>query len=99
MVNSDDWGVHDLVGYLVRVRATLKPTDIKELQETPAFPQEVLRKGGDRVTVGRRKLTELYEPTDALRELDLPLLDWGGHKWTAASKEGMRRNSNELHAS
>jgi hypothetical protein len=35
---------------------------------------------------------QLYEPTDSLRQLGLPVIDWGQHKWRASSDQGSWRS-------
>ncbi|KAG8886946.1 hypothetical protein FRB99_004337, partial [Tulasnella sp. 403] len=84
MINTGDWGVHDLMKYLVAVRGSLSDVEFGRLQRTAAFPQE--DEGGGYVQ--RKKPSELYEPTETMRELGLPLLDWGKeHKWRSNSDE------------
>lgn len=90
----------DLVKYLVSVRDTLTAEEISKLKKTAAFPLEV--KGVNQPTanhdtatvvkakIERRMPSQLYEPTDTLRSLGLPLLDWGNAKWKPTSEEGKR---------
>ena len=90
MINTGDWGVQELVKYLVAVRSSLTDLEMTKLKQTPAFPRENEKKADD-APVERCKPSELYEPTDALRDLKLPVLDWGTqHKWRAGSDEGLR---------
>ncbi|KAG8892545.1 hypothetical protein FRB99_002633, partial [Tulasnella sp. 403] len=84
MINTGDWGVHDLMKYLVAVRGSLSDAEIERLQHSAAFPQE----GEGEGCVQRREPSELYEPTETMRELGLPLLDWGKEpKWRSNSDE------------
>jgi hypothetical protein len=46
--------------------------------------------GADSQKRPRFKIIDLYEPSDAMRELGLPILDWGDNpKWRYNSDEGM----------
>ncbi|KAG9003819.1 hypothetical protein FRB94_008497 [Tulasnella sp. JGI-2019a] len=84
MVTTGDWGVHELIKYLVAVRGTLTPVEINKLRNTAAFPRE----NPNSKDVDRRMPSELYEPIDVLRDLGLPILDWGTqHKWRPGSDE------------
>ncbi|KAG9042649.1 hypothetical protein FS837_010600 [Tulasnella sp. UAMH 9824] len=81
-----NWGVQDLMKYLVAIKETLTPLEKERLRETAAFPQESATSGPSKPT--RKKPGELYEPTSTLRELELPILDWGvQHKWRPKSEE------------
>lgn len=75
--------------YLVSVRDTLTPEEMRKLQHTAAFPLDV---GGELEektgSKNMRKPFELFEPADALRELGLPMLRWGEGKWRHNSDEG-----------
>ncbi|KAG8883551.1 hypothetical protein FRB97_006398 [Tulasnella sp. 331] len=91
MINTGDWGVQELVKYLVAVRTTLTPVEMTKLQHTAAFPRESPEDSSKHID--RRKPSALYEPTDALRDLGLPILDWGTqHKWRPASEEGAEKS-------
>lgn len=75
--------------YLVSVKDALSPDEYARLRQTAAFPLERPRlKDGYEAPLERRKPFQLYEPTDAMRELGLPLIDWGEHKWKSNSDEG-----------
>ncbi|KIJ33557.1 hypothetical protein M422DRAFT_783144 [Sphaerobolus stellatus SS14] len=100
MVRTGDWSMHDLIKYLVAVEDSLTELELRRLQETVAFTKE---EPGDRPKVNgeadqavvppnpnkeRYRARELYEPSNALRELGLPILDWGqGQKWKSSSEE------------
>lgn len=90
MIGTGDWGVQELMKYLVAVKGSLTPSEREKLCQTPAFPQE--RQGSSEAAPTRTIPSRLYEPTDALRALGLPLLDWSGpHKWRSNSDEGNDR--------
>ncbi|KAG8891638.1 hypothetical protein FRC00_013347, partial [Tulasnella sp. 408] len=81
-----NWGVQDLMKYLVAIKETLTPFEKDKLRETAAFPRESAPSGPSKPT--KKKPGELYEPTSTLRELGLPILDWGTqHKWRPKSEE------------
>ncbi|KAH7882874.1 hypothetical protein F5I97DRAFT_1930497 [Phlebopus sp. FC_14] len=87
MVKTGDWTIPDLVGYLVQVRDTLSDEELSRLASTSAFTKE-----GDQQSSDKRKprcrACDLYEPTDILRQLQLPILDWGEKsRWKASSEE------------
>ena len=82
MINTGDWGVQELVKYLVAIRDSLSADELDRLRHTAAFPREA--------TPGKRYIpADLYEPIDALRTLGLPLLEWSStHKWRSNTVEG-----------
>jgi hypothetical protein len=89
MIKTGDWTIADLARYLASVQTTLAEKEWKKLRATAAFLAE--GKSTPDPATGRPPrfaANQLYEPTPALRELGLPLLDWGaGNKWKAASDE------------
>ncbi|KAG8964407.1 hypothetical protein FRC03_001808 [Tulasnella sp. 419] len=87
MINSGDWGVQDLMKYLVAVKGSLTPTEIGKLRQTAAFPQERGPTADLSQPQKRTIPSELYEPSDVFRELGLPVLDWGTQKWKMHSEE------------
>jgi hypothetical protein len=89
--------------YLVSVKDTLTKEEKDRLKATAAFPLDtsdglVDPAGATDVKkpIVRKKPKELYEPTPAMRDLGLPVLDWGDGKWRPASDEGEfdHRNNN-----
>jgi hypothetical protein len=61
-----------------------------KLKHTNAFPVEMsVKEDGTKPAIVRRKPFELYEPVDTMRDLGLPVLDWGEGKWKPSSEEGM----------
>ena len=95
MIKTGDWTVPQLVKYLTSVRDILSQEEMKRLQQTAAFFREVPA-GSDQATAssmkGKRwKLKDLYEPTDAMRDLGLPVLEWTDvQRWKPGSEEGMQ---------
>jgi hypothetical protein len=76
--------------YLVSVKDTLTDEEMGKLKHTSAFPLEIkTEKDGSQRAIIRKKPFELYEPVEAMRELDLPVLDWGEGKWRPGSDEGV----------
>jgi hypothetical protein len=94
MITTGDWSIVDLLKYLVSVKDTLSSLEWERLEKTAAFPKEGVisastnAPGLDRPTT-RYVASNLYEPADALRELGLPILDWGQAKWKGGSEEGV----------
>jgi hypothetical protein len=83
--------------YLVSVKDTLTTDELAKLRQTAAFPQEVpIGVDGVKPATVRKKPAQLYEPVDALRELGLPVLDWGEGKWKSNSDEGELRRTHIL---
>ena len=83
MIKTGDWTVADLIKYLVNVQMTLSAAEMEKLQATYAFVKE-----GDEKTT-RFRAVDLYEPVDSLRQLGLPIIDWGTNtKWRGVSEEG-----------
>ncbi|KAH0558697.1 hypothetical protein GP486_004654 [Trichoglossum hirsutum] len=78
------WSHVDLICYLASVREDIPPADISRLKDAPIFSAEgASHSGGDR----RYKISELFTPTDLLRRLELPLLQWDG-VFRSSSREG-----------
>lgn len=85
MIKTGDWTIAELIKYLVAVQTTLTAEELERLQMTTAFLRE--RVGDEKVP--RYRAGDLYEPLDVLRELKLPVIDWGTHpKWRSNSEEG-----------
>lgn len=71
------WSHVDLIRYLASVREDIPPDDIKRLKVTPMCPAEVGRdpnQGSSR----RYIMSDLFEPKDTLRDLNLPIIQWPG---------------------
>ena len=85
-----------MVKYLVSVKDTLSAAELDRLKKTAFLPKEgeALLPGlpdangntGKPRTV-RYCANQLYEPSDAMRDLGMPLLQWQGTKWRPSSDE------------
>ncbi|KAK4698280.1 hypothetical protein P7C70_g8001, partial [Phenoliferia sp. Uapishka_3] len=98
LLGQGDWSHFELTKYLVGVKDTLSASELDRLRQTQWLPQE-----GEATIVGppgpggvatkpkvvRHAARELFEPTDTLRALGLPLLDWTSapQKWRSGSDE------------
>ncbi|KAI9786952.1 MAG: hypothetical protein M1839_005183 [Geoglossum umbratile] len=78
------WSHVDLICYLASVRDDIPAADIKRLRDTPIFGAEGT---GQSVSGKRYKISDLFAPTDSLRRLELPVLQWNG-MFRPSSKEG-----------
>ncbi|WVQ80757.1 hypothetical protein IAT38_002862 [Cryptococcus sp. DSM 104549] len=88
LVGGGEWSCHDLMRYLVSVRDTLSEEELKRLRQTAAFPLAIEAPGdGTKPALVRQKPWQLYEPTETMKALGLPLLDWGDAKWRSNSEE------------
>ncbi|KAI0313421.1 hypothetical protein OF83DRAFT_1175689 [Amylostereum chailletii] len=86
MVKTGDWTIIDMIKYLVTVQATLSGEELTRLKATAAFLKEGDSKEGGKAP--RFRASDLYEPVDTLRELKLPLIDWGAdNRWRPSSEE------------
>ncbi|KAK5676920.1 hypothetical protein LTS10_010684 [Elasticomyces elasticus] len=80
------WSHVELIKYLISVKDDIPAEDLKRLRNTPICPAETT--SGDQVGKGKLyRLSELYEPQDSIRKLQLPVLQWPG-VWRAQSPEG-----------
>ena len=71
------WSHVDLIKYLVSVKEDIPGEDIKRLRNTPICTAET--KSSDQANKGKLyRACELYEPSDAIRRLGLPVLHWPG---------------------
>ena len=69
------WSHVDLIKYLASVRGDIPPDDMKRLRSTPICPIET----DSPTEIDRRYLiSDLFEPTESLRSLQLPILQWPG---------------------
>lgn len=98
MIETGEWTIQELLKYLLSVRSTLQPTEIEILRLTPAFFEESTveqnrSEDGTLKKVLRLKVSDLYEPSDVLRNIGLPIIDWRGKdgklKWKHNSEEGI----------
>jgi hypothetical protein len=75
--------------YLVSVKDTLTTDEMGKLKHTNAFPLKMPpNENGSKPSLVRQKPMQLYEPIDTMRDLGLPVLDWGEGKWKPGSDEG-----------
>ncbi|KAF2716811.1 putative HATPase_c domain protein [Polychaeton citri CBS 116435] len=71
------WSHVDLIKYLLSVQNDIPNEDMKRLRDTPICPAE--NRPGDKEGSGKLyRLCDLFEPNDAVRKLNLPLLQWPG---------------------
>ncbi|KIL68939.1 hypothetical protein M378DRAFT_21839 [Amanita muscaria Koide BX008] len=106
MVRTKEWTTADLIGYLVSIRSTLTPEEMARLKATAAFFKEDPEPKSTNAKVQRFQARQLYEPLDAFRQMQIPIIDWNkDKKWRGSSKEatflfelGLRRHPplNEL---
>ena len=96
LLGSGSWSHSDVVKYLVSIRDTLSPAEVDRLRKTSWLPKEgeakVAQPAGADGKVPTPKTVrytadQLYEPIDAFRALELPVVDWPGAKWRAGSSE------------
>lgn len=83
---SPKWSFTDLVQYLVSVKDDIPRQDIERLKATAICPVEE-GQGTERHGGRLYKVSELFEPKDVFRVLELPVLHWPG-AFRAASPEG-----------
>ncbi|KAI9728782.1 MAG: hypothetical protein M1828_002888 [Chrysothrix sp. TS-e1954] len=72
------WSHVDLIRYLVSVCNDIPEDDIFLLRKTPLCPAEE-QDDKSTATPQRFLVSELFEPKDSLRDLNLRLLQWPGH--------------------
>jgi len=89
LIGGGTWSCQDLMKYLVSVKDTLTTEEMGKLKHTNAFPlEQPLNDDGSKPDLVRQKPLQLYEPIDTMRNLGLPVLDWGEGKWKPGSDEG-----------
>ena len=81
---SRDWTAANLVKYLVNAQDNLSLTDMEQLQLASVFMKEANSSGGR----DRFRASELYEPRDIFRQMELPVIDWGTTTWRGSSEQG-----------
>jgi hypothetical protein len=74
------WSHVELIKYLASVREDIPGDDLAKLKQTRFCPAEAGPKGMEstKATEKLYKISELFEPKDALRALKLPVLQWPG---------------------
>jgi len=90
MVKTNEWTVADLAKYFVSVQSNLTKVEWDRLKMTALFFKETGKNcSTDGQKPSRYQAQQLYEPADVLRQLGLPILDWGKQtKWRSSSDEG-----------
>ncbi len=89
MVKTNEWTVADLIGYLVSIMSDLTPEEMSRLKVTAAFSKEEAGVLSRNEKPQRFQARQLYEPNDVLRQMRLPIIEWGTQKkWRSSSKEG-----------
>ncbi|SNX84781.1 uncharacterized protein MEPE_03490 [Melanopsichium pennsylvanicum] len=90
LVAGGGWSHVDLVSYLASNKETLSDLEKERLKKTAIFPKhgEVgpLKEDG-KPRIIRHRASDLYEPTEALKALELPVLDWTDKQWKPSSEE------------
>lgn len=85
MLGTGNWSSADLVVYLASVQQTLQANEFDRLKKTTFLSTEAVVAGAPLV---RYRPDQLYEPTEALRALGLPILEWrNSGKWRSNSEE------------
>lgn len=85
-VAEGKWSHVDLIKYLVSVKDDIPQEDLKRLRDTPICPAET--KSSDQINKGKLyRLSELFEPSEEVRRLGLPILQWTGAPFRAQSPE------------
>ncbi|RGP72980.1 hypothetical protein FSPOR_2356 [Fusarium sporotrichioides] len=74
------WSHVELIKYLASVREDIPGEDLSKLKQTRFCPAEAGPKGMEstKATETLYKVSELFEPKDAIRGLRLPVLQWPG---------------------
>ena len=81
------WSHADLIRYLASVRDDIPLKDIERLKVTPICPAEV-DQDPNHGSSQRYVMSDLFEPKDSLRNLNLPILQWPGGTLRSGSVEG-----------
>lgn len=87
-IGSDQrkWSHVDLVRYLASVQDDIPASDIKRLKGASICNAETAE-GAKPSERARYKISQLFEPKDALRDLGLPVIEWPG-RYQPSSKDG-----------
>ncbi|KAB5547314.1 hypothetical protein GE09DRAFT_1130823 [Coniochaeta sp. 2T2.1] len=86
---SPTWSHVDLIKYLASVKNDIPPEDMKKLKQSRLCPAELPRNGTEppKPTTELFKASELYEPKDSLRTLNVHVLYWPG-TFRSTTQEG-----------
>ena len=71
------WSHIDLIRYLSSVRGDIPLSDMEKLKQIRIWPKE--ETGNEVDSRSLHKISELYQPIDELKSLQLPLLQWRGN--------------------
>ncbi|KAI1096995.1 hypothetical protein F5B19DRAFT_435456 [Rostrohypoxylon terebratum] len=84
------WSHVELIKYLASVRQDIPADDLKKLKESRICPAEAGQPGLEAITPSKQlyKVSELYEPKDPLRPLNLKIIQWPGGNLRPGSPEG-----------
>lgn len=83
------WSHVELIKYLASVRADIPKDDLRKLKESPICPAEAGPPGLESTVPSSQlyKVSELYEVKDALRPLNLKIIQWPSGGLRPASNE------------
>ena len=97
MFSKGDWSYVDLIKYLVSVKETLSAAEMDRLRQTAWLPQQE-SKSNPAGQNTKLKASELHEPSQIARDLDLPMLAWTGtSRWLSGSPDAKFLYSIGLH--
>ncbi|RCI16057.1 hypothetical protein L249_2073 [Ophiocordyceps polyrhachis-furcata BCC 54312] len=86
------WSHMELIKYLASVQNDIPSDDLKKLRQSKICPAEAGPPGMEptKSTTALFKVSELFEPSDSLRTLGLPILQWPGPpgSFRSSSPEG-----------
>ncbi|KAM0523053.1 hypothetical protein ACHAPE_001545 [Trichoderma viride] len=74
------WSHMELIKYLASVQSDIPSDDLRKLKDSRICPAEAGPKGMEptKATTKLYKVSELFEPKDSLRSLQLPIIQWPG---------------------
>lgn len=95
LLGGGQWSQEEVAKYLVSVQSSLSADEIDRLKKTAWLTREIapgtVAPAADAAASAapptRFRAKSLYEPNDALRELDLPVIAWNTGRWRPASDE------------
>lgn len=86
LLGGGQWSQEEVAKYLVSVQSSLSAEEMDRLKKTSWLTkEEPLVSTSDRPS--RYRASVLYEPSDSLRELELPIIAWTASKWRSGSEE------------
>ncbi|KAH6912025.1 hypothetical protein BKA70DRAFT_1266286 [Coprinopsis sp. MPI-PUGE-AT-0042] len=88
LFNTKQWTTAVVAKYLASVRSTLTDEEMERLRSARVFRQEPRTADVFRMSGARFVVSELHEPSDLCRKLELPVLHWDQSlKWDSQSNE------------